>query len=778
MFIKNRILSLTTLLGFLLFGCSSIWAQVQLSDYGRYDSIVVIDGSDTLKNPWAGGLNTPQFFAFDLNGDSFVDLFAFDRNNSETRTFLNTGNREKTIYRHAPQYESYFPRMWNYALIYDYNNDGKEDIFTSNSTESFSSGDFVVYQNVSTSFDSIAFKKLKWKAPADSTQYVDFLTFKYHIAGGPDWIYTNVYCEITDIPGLCDIDHDGDMDILAYGNNSNSITYYKNMSMEFFGNADSLDFRDSSYCWGRFQEDQTYFKLYLDACTGVRGGGSRHVGSSIFAHDLNGDSLTDIILGDISYPNLITAFNGGSTSYAKMTSQDTNYPSLNVPAHIDVFPAAYYVDGNNDGVKDLIVAPNSGDLFENQDQILMYKNQDRDDRVLFNYQGSDFMVGSMIDLGSEAYPAFVDINQDSLMDLVVGAYGAYMGNSKYVSHLSLYINTGNRTNPKFELNTKNYLTLSDSGLYPTFGDLDNDGDVDMLVANFLGEIRFYENVAAKPNDSCRFVLANSSFDTLNLGIGARPFFYDVNHDGKLDLLSGSESANIAYFPNIGTSNSPNFSYKNYVSNFGQIFHNNTSGLGYNTVFIEQLDSAGRRDPLGKEYVFVGRSDGYISLYSNLDTSGRNILTNLGETFTYSRFVSITGGDITGDGKVDFCYGQLTGGLSILLKDGGNIIIQPAPTDTSKDTTIGVVPTNMYEQEINVYPNPTSGLISIEISQPEGLARKPSFELRDITGKLIQQVPFASAKQQLDITNEPNGIYFLSIANEKGVHHFKIIKTRP
>ena len=43
-----------------------------------YDSIPVsLDGINQLKNPWAGGLNSPQFSPIDMNGDGEIDAIHF-----------------------------------------------------------------------------------------------------------------------------------------------------------------------------------------------------------------------------------------------------------------------------------------------------------------------------------------------------------------------------------------------------------------------------------------------------------------------------------------------------------------------------------------------------------------------------------------------------------------------------------------------------------------------------------------------------------------------------
>jgi hypothetical protein len=44
-----------------------------------------------LMNPWAGGLNNPQFSEVDLDGDLVKDLLVFDRSSSTYLPFINSG---------------------------------------------------------------------------------------------------------------------------------------------------------------------------------------------------------------------------------------------------------------------------------------------------------------------------------------------------------------------------------------------------------------------------------------------------------------------------------------------------------------------------------------------------------------------------------------------------------------------------------------------------------------------------------------------------------------
>ena len=120
--------------------------------YERNDSIPVKVSGNWLKNAWAGGLNACQFSSIDLDLDGIKDLFVFDRATNKINTFLNSGTPNSIDYKHAPIYQSKFPVLHDWALLVDYNCDGKEDIFT------YHIGTIAVYKNTSTLAEGLKFE--------------------------------------------------------------------------------------------------------------------------------------------------------------------------------------------------------------------------------------------------------------------------------------------------------------------------------------------------------------------------------------------------------------------------------------------------------------------------------------------------------------------------------------------------------------------------------------------------------------------------------------------
>lgn len=84
--------------------------------------------------------------------------------------------------------------------------------------------------------------------------------------------------------------------------------------------------------------------------------------------------------------------------------------------------------------------------------------------------------------------------------------------------------------------------------------------------------------------------------------------------------------------------------------------------------------------------------------------------------------------------------------------------------------------NKVEQKeyMQVAPNPTTGLINIHTQKIEGFHIIEEMQLSTIDGKIIQQWTNLPTKYQLDISNQPSGIYLLQIQTNQSKETFKIV----
>jgi len=72
-----------------------------------------------------------------------------------------------------------------------------------------------------------------------------------------------------------------------------------------------------------------------------------------------------------------------------------------------------------------------------------------------------------------------------------------------------------------------------------------------------------------------------------------------------------------------------------------------------------------------------------------------------------------------------------------------------------------------DNPISIYPNPTSGVITINIMDIQ------SIEIIDINGKVVYQAN--TNKRVIDINNQPQGVYFVKVTTTNGIETIKILK---
>lgn len=79
-------------------------------------------------------------------------------------------------------------------------------------------------------------------------------------------------------------------------------------------------------------------------------------------------------------------------------------------------------------------------------------------------------------------------------------------------------------------------------------------------------------------------------------------------------------------------------------------------------------------------------------------------------------------------------------------------------------------------DIRLYPNPTSGLLSFEVINPE-MQDNPEIQIKvySVSGSLIREEEYQSASFTIDISDEQNGTYLLDMKVNGKQQNFTIIK---
>ncbi len=149
-----------------------------------------------------------------------------------------------------------------------------------------------------------------------------------------------------------------------------------------------------------------------------------------------------------------------------------------------------------------------------------------------------------------AMPAFADLDGDGDMDLLVGEYNGAM---------QYFQNTGSASNPQFaasQLNPFGLVSTYDLA-GPAFADLDGDGDMDLLVGEYYGGMQYFQNTGSASNPQFAAPQLNP-FGLVSTYVNAFPSFADLDGDGDMDILVGEYYGGMQYFQNTGSASNPQF----------------------------------------------------------------------------------------------------------------------------------------------------------------------------------------------------------------------------
>ncbi|MBL0036058.1 MAG: T9SS type A sorting domain-containing protein [Flavobacteriales bacterium] len=735
----------------------------------EYDgSAPVIRNGSPLQMAWAGGLNYPQFSDIDLDQDGDKDLWLFDKQGNKVVTLVNQGTAGQPDYVFSHDFDLVEPfrDLKEWALLRDYNCDGKEDIF------SYTTGGFAVYKNVSNG-NGLAFQLV---VPLVTTNYQPTVA--------------NLYVTQVDLPGIEDIDLDGDLDIMTFSIFGNYVEYHRNLSMELYGTCDSLSFEVRNRCWGYFSENlnnnsvalnnpcqynvpnpeiagevlrvtqQELHDLYTP--TNEDGGERAHVGSTILPIDLDGDEDKDLLLGDVIFDNIAALYNGGSVDSAFMTGQDTLFPVYDQSVHLQIFPAPYYEDVDNDGKRDLIVTPNYKSLSQNFQGVWWYKNTGTDAAPIFQFQQPDLFQNRMIDVGEGAYPVLFDHNGDGLMDLIVANYGYFIFGGNYPCKLALFENTGTTSSPAFTLVDDDYEDLSISGIgnamYPAFGDMDGDGDKDMYIGDLQGRMHYFTNIATGPVADFQLTTAQITDvgnNVIDVGQFATPQLFDVNGDALLDLLVGERNGNINYLRNMGTASAPIWTLAN-DSLGGVVVAEWWNVTGYSVPHMYLND-------LNERELLVGSEVGWLYHYNGIDGNLNGIFNqtdSMWQDVREGERTAVSLYDFDNDGYRDAIIGNYRGGVSYWKNTFG----------------VGVNENDgLARDAFTLAPNPATEQAEVILQQAASADARIS--LVNGLGQVIANVPVRSRRISLPVQGLPAGVYMVRLQDRGQQWTQRLILTR-
>jgi len=200
-----------------------------------------------------------------------------------------------------------------------------------------------------------------------------------------------------------------------------------------------------------------------------------------------------------------------------------------------------------------------------------------------------------IKVPANSKPALGDLNGDGLLDLVIGCADGT---------LTYYENTGEVGFPQWTRKEKLFASISVSNYSaPSLADLNGDGLLDLAVGCGDGKIHFWWNTGTKKQPE--WEMDDTVFAGIDVGSYSTPTFADLNADGLIDLIVGSETGLFCY-RNIGSFEKPAWTRDDTLLKGVPMLPHSAPAFA---------DLAGD----GMLYLFIGAEDGKICVYKNIGT---------------------------------------------------------------------------------------------------------------------------------------------------------------
>ena len=503
-------------------------------------SPVVIDGEwtrvltgtyDGISTPglYLGGLNWTHPALADLDADGDQELLVGERSGSLV-LYRNRGSATSPHWQfEADGYAGVATGGWAYPVLADVTGDSVPDLFVG-----AGDGTVAIYYNDGTPAAPI------WPASPD----------------------TSLPAGSNAAPALDDLDGDGDLDLLV-GHEGGTLVHFRNtgtltnptwaqQTSSYGGISESgglqpalVDLDGDSdrdllvglcgqlvwYRRGGPVNNPTWTRVGNDPLG--YGGGS--CGTSPSAGDWDGDGGKDLVIGE-HWGNLRFFRNDGPPAWAE---QDVSFP---FDLSGDSAPAL--ADWDNDGDLDMLIGQAHGNV---------YRYNNLGNASAPNWQPAGILLTLPWINHPHPFPTFADIDGDHDYDLFVGE-GGWQG-SGAGGNIRYYRNDGTPTSPAWTLVTTAFLGLDVGGWStPVFVDIDDDDDLDLFVGDEAGTLTFVRNTGSATSPS--WAAPAQPYANLDLGETSAPAFFDLDEDGDLDMLVGLEHGSLAYVRNTGTASSP------------------------------------------------------------------------------------------------------------------------------------------------------------------------------------------------------------------------------
>ncbi|MDE2795586.1 MAG: FG-GAP-like repeat-containing protein [Gemmatimonadota bacterium] len=589
------------------------WAAAQSPRWQRiiYGIEVRDEAGDLIDHPFLGGFNLPRPQLADSDGDGDLDLF-LQEHSDRIMFFRNDGSGASAYRWVTDAFEELSVGEW-YRFT-DVDLDGDLDLLAE---EPYS---YIRY-----------YRNDGGSGPARYVLAADTLK---DIAGEP------IFSDRQNIPNAADIDCDGQLDLLI-GRLTGTITRYEAEDTDENGVPRFRHITDSF-------EDIEIVAAFQ---------GLRHGANTMALGDVDQDGDHDLFWGDFFEAGLLFIENTGTCGRPVLRGTPRPFPLSN-PIATSGYNAPALGDIDLDGDLDLTMGVLGGAYGPNRttvENLYQFVQGDNGD-----FAAVTSRLISTIDVGSESIPALTDLDGDGDLDLLLS--NKIEPEEFETGALYVFENTGSATEPAFHARGAVPGLPTAYHLAPAFGDLDGDGDDDMVLGEWRDRVMYYRNdgPGSSPGNKLlpRWTLVDSAAATLTRGRNTTPTLGDLDGDGDLDLIVGESSGALNYYRNDGGPGAPDFQL---VSDEFQDID-----IGRRSVpTLVDLDGDGDLD------LAVGSEISGLRLFLNEGTPREPVFVET-EPFgpDVPAFTTPVFADINGDGDLDLVTGGNGGGLVLYLGTKG------------------------------------------------------------------------------------------------------------
>ncbi|MBI1306554.1 MAG: T9SS type A sorting domain-containing protein [Bacteroidetes bacterium] len=361
-------------------------------------------------------------------------------------------------------------------------------------------------------------------------------------------------------------------------------------------------------------------------------------------------------------------------------------------------------------------------------------------------EAQNFKTGKLNPFGLEPIqdyimaPTLADLDNDGDLDLLV---------STYYGQFIYYKNSGTAKNPQYEKGRINPfgIKMIDTSymVFSRFCDLDNDGDFDLITGDYYGDFRFYRNIGQKDNPSFEdpvvhpFGLSNV-YEILSFSV------VDIDGDGDLDIMAGTYDPFISFIENTGSATNPAF-----AAPVGGKFGLPSSSQDYLAMMdFADLDNDGDLDLL-----YLNENGNFFYQENYGSKTNPDFAIAVKDPFnlkvpTEGYYVIPVMVDIDDDGDLDIIGGATyysnyyEYSAIIFYENTGSIGIEKLSTD----------------KKISIYPNPATDVLHIR-----SISQFKLLEITNYSGQLVIKQDFP--EPEINVSSLAPGIYLLKLEDTNG-----------